>query len=323
MSDDTPTSSVNPQDELSRISEIAKDEGGTNTPGINTSVQPAINSESVDQPPAVQPPIQQETKTENTSTPPNLTMGDSNKSSKTLIIIAVVFFVLSLAGIGFYYLGLKKVSKETTEIPTPIPTMISTPTATADPTENWKTFTSPEKFSLKYPLDAKVQENGSIVSLGIWGPTQKEGTEFYDGISLSFKIGNLSKGYQQRVGIAQAIIHSPEIIILDEPTVGLDPVAVLEIRELIKSLTVDHTILFSSHQLHEVELLCSDITLINEGRVLVSGVLSEIQKKFSTQKSYKAVVGKFNEELNAKEIFEILKYFKSLSNWAEKFGKTI
>lgn len=117
-------------------------------------------------------------------------------------------------------------------------------------------------------------------------------------------IGNLSKGYQQRVGIAQAIIHSPQIIILDEPTVGLDPVAVFEIRELIKSLAVDHTILFSSHQLHEVELLCSDITLINAGRVLVSGELGEIQKKFSTQKSYKASVANFNENFKAQMINE-------------------
>ena len=110
-------------------------------------------------------------------------------------------------------------------------------------------------------------------------------------------IGNLSKGFQQRVGIAQAIIHSPEIIILDEPTVGLDPVAVLEIRELIRSLKNEHTILFSSHQLHEVELLCSDITLIHKGKVLFSGDIKEIQKKFITQKSYKAVVANFNNEI--------------------------
>lgn len=117
-------------------------------------------------------------------------------------------------------------------------------------------------------------------------------------------IGNLSKGFQQRVGIAQAIIHSPEIIILDEPTVGLDPVAVVEIRELIRSLTSGHTILFSSHQLHEVELLCSDITLINEGVVLVSGELNEIQKKFTTQKSYKATVVNFDEEIKNRMIKE-------------------
>jgi ABC-2 type transport system ATP-binding protein len=117
-------------------------------------------------------------------------------------------------------------------------------------------------------------------------------------------IGNLSKGFQQRVGIAQAIVHSPEIIIFDEPTVGLDPVAVVEIRELIRSLKSEHTILFSSHQLHEVELLCSDITLINQGSVLISGELSEIQKKFTTQKSYKASVVYFSEEIKNKMIID-------------------
>src|SRR4030042_853578 len=194
MSDDNPTSSVNPQDELTRINEIAKEEKDPNVAAINTSVQPEIKNVDVDHPPAVQPSFQQETKTETNNTPSNLPLGDNNKSSKTLIIIAVVFFVLSLAGIGLYYMGIKKVSKETTEIPTPIPTEVSTPTATANPTENWKTYTSPEKFSFKYPLEAKVQEDNNLVSLSIWGPTQKEGTEFYDGISLSFKIGTLPKG---------------------------------------------------------------------------------------------------------------------------------
>ncbi|NOT78763.1 MAG: ABC transporter ATP-binding protein [Bacteriovoracaceae bacterium] len=109
-------------------------------------------------------------------------------------------------------------------------------------------------------------------------------------------IGNLSKGYQQRVGIAQAIIHSPEIIILDEPTVGLDPVAIAEIRALILELKKDHTILFSSHQLHDVELLCSDITLINHGEIVVSGKLEEILSSLKTNMSSKARVLNFNEQ---------------------------
>jgi ABC-2 type transport system ATP-binding protein len=117
-------------------------------------------------------------------------------------------------------------------------------------------------------------------------------------------IGNLSKGFQQRVGIAQAIVHSPEIIILDEPTVGLDPIAVVEIRELIRSLKNSHTILFSSHQLHEVELLCSDITLINQGNVLISGELADIEKKFTTQKSYKAKLANFNDEIKSRMMNE-------------------
>ena len=109
-------------------------------------------------------------------------------------------------------------------------------------------------------------------------------------------IGNLSKGYQQRVGIAQAIVHSPEIIILDEPTVGLDPVAIADIRALILELKNDHTILFSSHQLHDVELLCSDITLINRGQIVVSGAIDSILSDLKTNMSLNARVLNFNEE---------------------------
>jgi ABC-2 type transport system ATP-binding protein len=136
-------------------------------------------------------------------------------------------------------------------------------------------------------------------------------------------IGNISKGFQQRVGVAQAIVHSPQIIILDEPTVGLDPVAVVEIRELINSLKSEHTILFSSHQLHEVELLCSDITLINQGSVLVSGELREIQKKFATQKSYKAILANYNDEIKNKIIREFdLDSISVVDNQIELFPKT-
>lgn len=113
-------------------------------------------------------------------------------------------------------------------------------------------------------------------------------------------IGNLSKGYQQRVGIAQAIIHSPEIIILDEPTVGLDPVAIADIRALILELKKDHTILFSSHQLHDVELLCSDITLINHGKIVVSGSIDSILNNLKTNMILKAKVLSFSDEQKKK-----------------------
>jgi ABC-2 type transport system ATP-binding protein len=113
-------------------------------------------------------------------------------------------------------------------------------------------------------------------------------------------IGNLSKGYQQRVGIAQAIVHSPEIIILDEPTVGLDPVAIADIRSLILELKKDHTILFSSHQLNEVELLCSDITLINKGKISVTGPIETILNNLKTSMVIKARVQNFSEDLKKK-----------------------
>lgn len=113
-------------------------------------------------------------------------------------------------------------------------------------------------------------------------------------------IGNLSKGYQQRVGIAQALVHSPEIIILDEPTVGLDPVAIADIRKLILELKKDHTIIFSTHQLHDVELLCSDITLINHGKIVVSGTLEKILENLKTRMTIHAQVSNFDVALKNK-----------------------
>lgn len=94
-------------------------------------------------------------------------------------------------------------------------------------------------------------------------------------------IENLSKGYKQRVGIAQAIIHMPEIVILDEPTVGLDPYSVIEIRNLILRLKEEHTILLSSHLLHEMGLVCDEVTIISQGTILESGTISNIEKKLS------------------------------------------
>jgi ABC-2 type transport system ATP-binding protein len=81
-------------------------------------------------------------------------------------------------------------------------------------------------------------------------------------------IRNLSKGFQQRVGLAQALIHNPEVLILDEPTVGLDPHQIIEIRELIRSLAGEHTIILSTHILPEATALCQRVMIINEGRLV-------------------------------------------------------
>ena len=83
-------------------------------------------------------------------------------------------------------------------------------------------------------------------------------------------IGNLSKGYRQRVGIAQALLGNPKVIILDEPTVGLDPAQIIEIRELIRSLGRDHTVILSSHILSEVQAVCDQIMIIAHGRLVAS-----------------------------------------------------
>jgi ABC-2 type transport system ATP-binding protein len=81
-------------------------------------------------------------------------------------------------------------------------------------------------------------------------------------------IGRLSKGYRQRVGLAQAIIHDPEVLILDEPTIGLDPRQIIEVRNLIKSLAGDHTVILSTHILPEVSEVCEQVMIINKGRIV-------------------------------------------------------
>ncbi|MEE8320753.1 MAG: ATP-binding cassette domain-containing protein [Gammaproteobacteria bacterium] len=97
-------------------------------------------------------------------------------------------------------------------------------------------------------------------------------------------INNLSKGYQQRVGIAQAIIHTPSVIILDEPTSGLDPIQILEIRELIRELGKDHSVILSTHILHEVQSVCNRVLIINEGKLVLDQDLNHLHENSSQTK---------------------------------------
>ena len=90
-------------------------------------------------------------------------------------------------------------------------------------------------------------------------------------------IGHLSKGYRQRVGIAQALIHKPQVLILDEPTIGLDPEQVVEIRKLIRGLGVERTVILSTHILSEVSSVCDRVIIINQGRILASESLAELR----------------------------------------------
>jgi len=98
------------------------------------------------------------------------------------------------------------------------------------------------------------------------------------------KIVQLSKGYKQRVGLAAALLHDPEVLILDEPTSGLDPNQIIEIRDVIKQLGKDKTVLFSSHILPEVEALCERVIIINKGKLVADNLLSNLQKTTSTNK---------------------------------------
>lgn len=109
------------------------------------------------------------------------------------------------------------------------------------------------------------------------------------------KIGQLSKGYKQRVGLAAALIHNPEVLILDEPTSGLDPNQIIEIREVIKALGKNKTVLFSSHILQEVEAICDRVIIINKGSIVADDQLKNLQSTTQQQ----TVQVSFKEALEA------------------------
>ena len=95
-------------------------------------------------------------------------------------------------------------------------------------------------------------------------------------IEQNKKIGQLSKGYRQRVGLAQALLHEPEVLILDEPTTGLDPNQIIEVRELIKTISANRTVLFSTHIMQEVQAICDRVIIINKGKMVADDSLSHI-----------------------------------------------
>jgi ABC-2 type transport system ATP-binding protein len=109
------------------------------------------------------------------------------------------------------------------------------------------------------------------------------------------KVGQLSKGYKQRVGLAAALIHDPEVLILDEPTSGLDPNQIIEIREVIKQQGKNKTVLFSSHILQEVEAICDRVIIINKGEIVADDKLSNLQK---TNKDQHIVIVQFKEPVD-------------------------
>jgi ABC-2 type transport system ATP-binding protein len=119
-------------------------------------------------------------------------------------------------------------------------------------------------YSLKgKTLQIKVAETIEMVGLGL---------------EKHKKIGQLSKGYRQRVGLAQALIHNPDVLILDEPTTGLDPNQLVEIRDLIKSVGKNKTVIFSTHIMQEVEAICDRVVIINRGKIVANGTLSELKQ---------------------------------------------
>ena len=121
---------------------------------------------------------------------------------------------------------------------------------------------------------------------------------------ISKKIGALSKGYRQRVGLAQALLHDPSLLILDEPTSGLDPAQLVEIRQLIRNISSNKTVLFSTHIMQEAEAICDRVLILNQGKVVALETPEKI-KKLSLQKIKKIQV-EFSEPV-AVQIFESLK----------------
>ncbi len=122
-------------------------------------------------------------------------------------------------------------------------------------------------------------------------------------------IRNISRGFKQRVGIAQALIHSPQVLILDEPTIGLDPAQIIEIRKLIKSLKGERTIILSTHILAEVTQTCDGVVIINEGKLMASGSIEELTASFRDKEGVFLKVKK-----GGLETFYLLKGIKGVEN---------
>ena len=126
-------------------------------------------------------------------------------------------------------------------------------------------------------------------------------------------ISNLSKGYKQRVGLAQAMVGSPEVLILDEPTVGLDPMQIIEIRSVIKKLGKNHTVILSSHILQEVQAICDRVVIINNGKVAAIDTPSNLARSISNENKFMLrIAGDERAILDVLEKIEGIKNIKSL-----------
>lgn len=127
----------------------------------------------------------------------------------------------------------------------------------------------------KFPRKQHIQEVCEVVKI----------TDVYNRI-----IKNLSKGYKQRVGLAQALIGKPEVLVLDEPTVGLDPKQIIEIRNLIKSLSENHTVILSSHILPEIQAVCDRVIVINNGKLVANDTTTNLSKEMTTDRHYTVMI---------------------------------
>ncbi len=126
-------------------------------------------------------------------------------------------------------------------------------------------------------------------------------------------IGSLSKGYRQRVGLAQAMLHDPEVLILDEPTSGLDPNQLVEIRQLIKKLGEEKTVVFSTHIMQEVQALCDRVLIINKGKIVANDPIEDLKRRV---KGSSVVTVEFKGKVKAKDLETIrhVRQAKQLAN---------
>lgn len=131
-------------------------------------------------------------------------------------------------------------------------------------------------------------------------------------------LGKLSKGYRQRVGLAQAILHNPDVLILDEPTAGLDPKQINETRDLIKGLAGDHTIILSTHILPEVEQTCEQVIIINKGKLVATDSVSNLQSRARGAESVLVEVAGRNGELDPAAVQRRLEKIAGVSRVAFK-----
>lgn len=135
------------------------------------------------------------------------------------------------------------------------------------------------------------------------------------------KIGQLSKGYRQRVGLATALLHNPDVLILDEPTTGLDPNQLVEIRELIKNIGKDKTVFLSTHIMQEVEAICDRVIIINKGKIVTDNTIENLVQEV-TEQIIEVEFDKTIEEILITQIPNITTYTQQGNTWKLTFTTT-
>ena len=169
--------------------------------------------------------------------------------------------------------------------------------------------------------DMTVREFLNFVAKAKGVPKQALGEQLFSVVSLAGLeeveerlIKNLSKGYKQRVGIAQALLANPEIIILDEPTVGLDPKQIIEVRDLIRELGKDHTVILSSHIVSEVRSVCDQILIISKGKLVANDTPENLEKLYapkSFEEIFLELTGEEAEIAEEADALELLRRIKA------------